>query len=103
MPGDYKIGGYYNSSKTPDLLKDINGLSAGLTGQPFEQHNGLWGGYIMADQMVFREEAGSNRGLTLGAMVTIGDPDTAKYSYFGLRAVITKVRCAVATTTLSLS
>jgi porin len=82
LPGVYKIGGYYNSSETPDLFKDINGQPAGLTGEPFVQHNGRWGGYIMADQMVFREESGSNRGLTLGAMVTIGDPDTAKYSYF---------------------
>jgi porin len=32
--------------------------------------------------MVYREESSSKRGLTLGAMVTLGDPDTAKYSYF---------------------
>ena len=82
LPGVYKIGGYYNSSETPDLFKDINGQSAGLTGQPFLQHNGRWGGYIIADQMVFREDSSSIRGLTLGAMVTVGDPDTAKYSYF---------------------
>jgi porin len=82
LPGVYKIGSYYNSSETPDLFKDINGQPAGLSGEPFLQHNGRWGGYIIADQMVFREKAGSNRGLTLGAMVTIGDPDTAKYSYF---------------------
>jgi porin len=84
LPGTYKIGAYFNSSETPDLFKDINGLPAGLTGEPFMQHNGRWGGYIMADQMVFREEPGSNRGLTLGAMVTIGDPETSKYSYFWL-------------------
>ncbi len=57
-PAIYKIGGYYNSSETPDLFKDINGQPAGLTGEPFLQHNGRWGGYIMADQMVFREESG---------------------------------------------
>jgi porin len=82
LPGVYKIGGYYNSSEAPDLFKDINGQPAGLTGEPFLQHNGRWGGYIVADQMVFREESSSNRGLTLGAMVTVGNPDTAKYSYF---------------------
>jgi porin len=82
LPGVYKIGGYYNSSETPDLFKDVNGHPAGLTGEPLEMHNGRWGGYIMADQMVFREESRSNRGLTLGALVTVGDPDTAKYSYF---------------------
>ncbi len=82
LPGVYKIGAYCNSSETPDLFKDVNGHPAALTGEPFEQHNGRWGGYIMADQMVFREESSSNRGLTLGAMLTVGDPDTAKYSYF---------------------
>ena len=81
LPGDYKIGGYYNSSDTPDLLKDINGNSAGLTGVPFEQHNGRSGTYVTANQMVFREQPGSDRGLTVGAMVTMGDPDTAKYRY----------------------
>jgi porin len=84
LPGDAKIGGYYNTAQTPDLLKDINGFSAGLTGAPFEQHGGRYGGYIMADQMVFREEADARRGLTLGFMATAGDPQTAKYSYFGI-------------------
>jgi porin len=82
LPGDVKIGGYYNTAQTPDLLKDINGFSAGLTGTPFEQHDGRYGGYVMADQMVFREEPSSHRGLTLGFMATAGDRDTAKYSYF---------------------
>src|ERR1700682_4813643 len=36
----------------------------------------------MADQMVFREESGSNRGLTPSALGTISGPGTAKYSYF---------------------
>ncbi|MCU1325529.1 MAG: carbohydrate-selective porin [Bryobacterales bacterium] len=82
LPGDYKIGGYYNSSKTPDVLKDVNGFSAALTGEPFEQHGGRWGGYIMADHMVFREQSSAMRGLTLGFMAAMGDPDTAKYRYF---------------------
>jgi porin len=81
LPGDYKVGGYYNSSDTPDLLKDVNGISAGLSGAPFELHNGRSGAYLLADQMVFRERPGSNRGLTVGAMVTIGDSSTAKYRY----------------------
>ena len=81
LPGTYKIGGYYNSSNTPDLLKDVNGSSAGLTGAPFEQHNGRSGAYLTADQMVFREQPGSDRGLTVGGMVTMGDPGTAIYRY----------------------
>jgi len=42
FPGTYKIGAYYNTSATPDVLKDINGLSAGLTGTPFMMHSGRW-------------------------------------------------------------
>jgi porin len=82
LPGNYKIGAYFNSSESPDLFKDINGQPAGLTGEPFMQHNGRWGGYIIADQMVFREQSSATRGLTLGFMATMGDPDTAKYRYF---------------------
>ena len=82
LPGTYKIGAYYNTSTSPDVFTDVNGLPAGLTGEPFEQHDGRAGGYIMADQMVYREGAGSARGLTLGAMVGVGDTATDKYSYF---------------------
>ena len=103
LPGIYKIGGYYNSSETPDLFKDINGQPAGLTGEPFLQHNGRWGGYIMADQMVFREESGSNRGLTLGAMVTAEIRTRPSTRIFGWRAAITKAPSRVAITMLSLS
>ena len=35
FPGIYKIGGYYNSSKAPDVLQDINGMSAGLQRSAF--------------------------------------------------------------------
>src|SRR6185437_241591 len=34
LPGAYKLGSYYNSSPTPDVLTDVNGRSAGLTGAP---------------------------------------------------------------------
>ena len=82
LPGTYKIGAYYNTSTSPDVFTDVNGLPAGLTGEPFEQHDGRAGGYIMTDQMVYREGPGSARGLTLGAMVGVGDTATDKYSYF---------------------
>lgn len=82
LPGNYKIGAYYNSGPTPDVLSDIHGLSAGFTRLPFGTDAGRWGGYIMVDQMVYRERAGSPRGLTVGAIGGFGDPDTAKYGYF---------------------
>lgn len=82
MPGSLKIGGYYNSSETPDVLTDIDGLSAGLTGAPFLQHNGRSGGYALANRMVYREGPDSDRGLFLGAMVGAGDAATARFRYF---------------------
>ena len=48
------------------MLTDINGQSAGLTGLPFRQDDGRYGGYIMVDRMIYREAVGSNRGLTIG-------------------------------------
>lgn len=82
LPGTYKIGAYYNSSATPDVLTDVNGLSAGLTGAPFAIRNGRWGAYAMADQMVYRREPDSDRGLRIGGLAGMGDPETAKYGYF---------------------
>jgi porin len=81
LPGEYKLGGYFDSSPTSDVLLDVNGLSAGLTGGPFAQHNGRWGLYAQASQMVYREAPGSKRGLTLFGMATLSDPKTATLRY----------------------
>jgi porin len=82
FPGIYKIGGYYNSSASPDVLKDINGLSAGSNGGPFLTHSGRSGAYGMADQVIQRDASDSQRFLRIGAMGGIGDRATAMYRYF---------------------
>jgi porin len=82
MPGEYKLGGYYDSAKAPDVFLDINGLPSGLTGAPFAQHNGRWGVYALATQMVYREASGGKRGLGLFAMVTASDPKTETFHFF---------------------
>jgi porin len=81
-PGEYKVGGYYDTSPAPDAFLDINGLSAGLTGAPLVQRNGRWGVYALATQMVYREGSVGNRGLTLFGMVTTSDPKTETFRYF---------------------
>ena len=81
LPGDYKVDRLLQLVGYPGPAQGHQRTICRAHGEPYEQHNGRWGGYIMADQMVFREEPGSNRGLTLGAMVTMGDPGTAKYRY----------------------
>ena len=84
MPGEYKIGTYYNSSATPDVYEDVNGMPAGLTGAPFLEHQGRWGGYGIASQTVYRAAAGSPRSLRLGVMAGMGDRATSRYDYFWL-------------------
>jgi porin len=81
-PGDFKLGAYYSSAGTPDVLTDVNGLSAGLTGAALEHHDGRSGGYFIVDKMVYREGPDTNRGLTLGAMGGVGDAATAKFRDF---------------------
>lgn len=82
LPGTYKFGAYYNSSPTPDVLTDVNGSSAGFTGAPFAVRNGRWGTYAMADQMVYRPNRNSERGLRIGGLLGMGDAKTSEYSYF---------------------
>ena len=82
LPGDLKLGAYYNTAGTPDVYTDVNGQPAGLTGADFLQHNGRSGGYVIADRMVYREGPDTNRGLTFGAMAGVGDEATARFRYF---------------------
>jgi porin len=82
LPGEYKVGGYYDSSRTSDVFEDVNGQPAGLTGMPFAQHNGRWGIYALATQMVYRESQSEKRGLTLFAMATTSDPRTETFRFF---------------------
>ena len=82
LPGEYVFGGYYNSSDARDVLLDVTGSSAGLTGAPFTSHNGRWGLYTLATQMVYREPSNAKRGLTLFGVATVADPQTATFRYF---------------------
>lgn len=82
FPGIYKIGGYYNSSNAPDVQQDIHGLSAGLTGAPFDIHSGRFGAYGMADQVIERDASDSHRFLRVGAIGGLADRATAVYRYF---------------------
>lgn len=84
LPGDYKLGVYYNSSAAPDVYTDVNGMPAGLTGAPFAQRNGRSGGYGIASQTVYRSMRDPSRNLRLGIMAGVGDRATARYDYFWL-------------------
>lgn len=82
FPGTYKVGAYYNSSPTPDVLSDVNGASAGLTGAPFAVRNGRWGTYLIGDQVIERDSCDARRLLRVGGTAGIADRATATYRYF---------------------
>ena len=82
FPGIYRIGAYYNSSDTPDVLQDIHGLSAGFSAAPFAMHNGRRGAYGMADQVIKRDRLDPQRFLRIGAIAGVGDRATSTFRYF---------------------
>jgi len=84
LPGDYKVGAYYNSSDTPDVYEDVNGMPAAFTGASFLEHNGRYGAYAIASQTIYKPDPDSPHGLRLGVMAGGGDRATSRYSWFWL-------------------
>ena len=74
LPGNYKVGAYYDTSQAPDLGASLSGPPATLSGR--------WGVYVLADQMIYREAANSDRGLTIFGVFVYAHPDTALLQYF---------------------
>lgn len=81
LPGQYKMGGYFNSSLSPDVLLDVNGQPKAFTGLPFQEHDGCWGAYFLATQMIYREQPDSRRGLSLFGAAVVNDPQTAVFGH----------------------
>jgi porin len=74
LPAHITIGGYYDNSATPDLGAPVDG--------PETLMSGRWGFYVLADQMIYRDSPGADRGLTVFAGFTYADPSTALLQYF---------------------
>ncbi len=78
---EIKLGGYYNTSQTPDVFTDVNGKPAGITRDPFEERDGRWGGYLQAKSMIYREADNPSCGIVIFGIIVVGDPHTAKYGH----------------------
>jgi porin len=67
LPGTYKIGGWYHTGAFDDLRRDNLGLSLAdpASSGVAARHRGNRGIYAVADQMVYREPGGEDRGLSL--------------------------------------
>ncbi len=70
LPGNYKLGGFYDTGTFRDLYRDSYGGSSVVSGRPLAKHIGNYGFYAHADQMIYREKEGSDQGLTPWAAIT---------------------------------
>jgi porin len=88
MPGHYKFGLAYDTSRYPDVLSDAAGLPFVLTGAAPESHHGRGSVYLLADQMVRRFGKGPDNGLVLLGGYVRSDRDTSQFSRFAFLGAI---------------
>lgn len=78
LPGSYKIGAWYSTSKLNDVVLDLNGGYAALTGLPAMQRSGLYGGYLTFQQQVTRNGSShKDAGLKVFLNAAIADAATS--------------------------
>ena len=71
LSGEYSVGAYYSTATWP-----VQGDTQGRT------VTGLWGAYLMVDQMLYREGKNSDQGLYIWMSFVTGPEDTSKMPYF---------------------
>lgn len=76
LPGHYKIGGYFDSSSAVDPAN------------PRASFSGRYGGYILADQMIWRFEPGTDRGLIVVLDGTLSDKRTSPMPAYIVAALV---------------
>ncbi len=76
MPGHYKLGAYYDTSRAKDQANSSR------------SHDGRYGGWLVGDQEVWSFAQGTNRGLYLFGQETLADHETSPMTSWELAAVI---------------
>ena len=71
MPGHYKAGVYYDTSTVKN--------AADVTSAQNTMETGRYGGYLLADQMIYSFDGTPKRGLDVFAQVSYSDPQTSVY------------------------
>lgn len=72
LPRRYEIGGWYDSASYSDPLHDASGNDAVLSGQPYATRAGRSGVFARFEQMIWRPDSQSQRGLTLFGVAMTG-------------------------------
>ncbi|NNM56697.1 carbohydrate porin [Acidocella sp.] len=71
LPGHYKAGVYYDTSTVKN--------AADVTATQNAMETGRYGGYLLADQMIYSFDGTPKRGLIAFAQVSYSDPQTSVY------------------------
>lgn len=65
LPGDYKLGGWYSTTRAPDVYSDVNGGPKAVTGLPAANDQGRDGVYLSLKQQVTGHGGKTPKGLSL--------------------------------------
>jgi porin len=91
LPGDYRLGAYYDTSDANDPFSNIPGQGLPtITGQ---SHSGRYGFYVNAAQMIWRvptDTSGGTRSLSVFGSINVGDASTALYRVYAEAGVVLK-------------
>jgi porin len=74
LAGQYRLGGYYDSSDVEDVTSEITGSG--------KMWSGRWGLWALGQQQVYREPGSTSRGLTVFGGFVLGDSHTAAIRWF---------------------
>lgn len=81
LPGAFKVGGWYNTADSRDVLKDSYGDDYVLSKRAPAVRDGRYGGWVYLQQQVTRERSSKNRGLSLFWHLAMNDKATATMDY----------------------
>ncbi|MFF7708501.1 carbohydrate porin [Pseudomonas sp. NPDC007930] len=76
LPGEYRLGYYYNTANHADVYHDANGNAAALTGDNYRSQDSRHGGWMTAKQQLTAPGGDASRGLVLYASATFHDRAT---------------------------
>lgn len=76
MPGEYRLGYFYNTVNRADVLEDEQGQFSAQSGRPYKVHDSRHGWWITAKQQLTTVDGDYSRGLVLAASATFQDRAT---------------------------
>ena len=77
LPARYSVGAYYHTGDFADVATDVNGNNLFVSGLPGREDSNQQGYYTIIEQGLYREEAGSDQGLT-GIFTFVLSPELDK-------------------------